>query len=135
MFSFLAFCCRQLWRHAGSCENSTQGLNTEIFYYSFAALKTSLQKNSSHTSETKMFLTQFETKPFQFPNILPGRLNSCETFCFTEILLPKPCAKSASETRFPGGRMNWEKFVTTAIFFRQLLQAPPCFSIGVVSRT
>lgn len=27
--------------------------------------------------------------------------------------------------------MNWEKFVTTAIFFRQLLQAPPCFSIDV----
>ena len=58
MFSFLAFCCTQLWRHAGSWENSTQGINTEIFYYSFAALKTSLQKNSSHISETKMFLPE-----------------------------------------------------------------------------
>ena len=107
MFSFLAFCCRQLWRHAGSCENSTQGLNTEIFYYSFAALKTSLQKNSSHISETKMFLTQFETKPFQFPNILPGRLNSCETFCFTEILLPK--RQICFRNTFPGRTYELEK--------------------------
>lgn len=31
--------------------------------------------------------------------------------------------------------MNWEKFVTTVIFFRQSLEAPPCLSIDEVSWT